>query len=223
MSFKEIRPKNDEEWLEIRRTVLTATDIGVILGLNKWKSVAELVKGKENFEPFENSYTWLGQVLEPVVVEAVNKAIGTNFKLYEDEARSFFVDREIGLGATPDAHEGSILLECKSTKPGNHLRWHGWPPAYYLSQLYTQMICTEKDTGYLAIMSTNLTQKSEVLDLPLLIHQLSRHSELDEIFFKEVKRFWDTQNSGKMYRVNRKQAPDIEMFLRFQTEQIYGR
>ena len=47
MNFQELKPTSDEEWLEIRQTVLTASDIGVILGLNKWKSVRELVEGKK--------------------------------------------------------------------------------------------------------------------------------------------------------------------------------
>ena len=137
MNFKEINPNNEVEWLELRRNVLTATDMGVILGLNPWKSVSELVAGKEEVKIIDNSYIWLGQTLEPVVVEAVNKMLSTNFKLLDSEGkRSFFVDKKLGLGATPDAGDGTYLLECKSTRPGNYLRWHGWPPSYYIAQLY---------------------------------------------------------------------------------------
>ena len=125
------------------------------------------------------------------------------------------------IGATPDAGEGDILLECKSTKPRNSLMWQDWPPAYYLSQLYTQLICTERQVGYLAILGTDLTQMSEVLNLPLHIHKLTRTAELDEFFLKEVARFWECQKIEKMYRVNRKQTPIIELKLRFQTEKIY--
>ena len=221
--FEELKPKGDEEWLELRAKVITATDVGVLLGFNKWKSVAELIDGKENYKPFENSYTWLGQTLEPVVVESANKVMGANFKLFENGSRSFFVDMDIKLGATPDAGEGPLLLECKSTKPGNYLRWTEWPPAYYLSQLYTQMMCCEKETGYLAIMSTNMTQKSEKLKIPMHIHKLTRTEKFDTVLLSEVQRFWDAQKAGKTYRVNRKEAPGRELMLRFQTEIIHGR
>jgi predicted phage-related endonuclease len=223
MSFKLVEPKDDEAWLELRRKVLTASDIGVILGLNKWKSIAELLDAKENPKFFENSYTWLGQTLEPVVVTATNKALNSSYYLFEDDTRSFFLDETIGLGATPDATDGETLLECKSTKPGNFLRWAEWPPAYYISQLYTQLICTGKSKGYLAIMSTNMSQKSEELKLPLHVFELLRTEELDAILLSEVKRFWDTQNSGKTYRVSRKNAPGIELKFRFATRKVYGR
>lgn len=222
MSFEEIRPKDDAEWLDIRNMVLTASDMGVILGLNKWKSVAELIEGKKKYVPFENAYTYMGQTLEPVVVAVTNRVLNIEFKLYEDVYRSFFVDFDVGLGATPDAGTEDILLECKTTKPGNYLRWHGWPPAYYISQLYTQMICTGHQVGLLSIMSTNLTQTSDVLNIPLHIHRISRSEELDNIFLTEVKRFWETSAKGKVYRVNRKQAPEIELKLRAGIERIYG-
>lgn len=221
MGFKELRPENDAEWLSMRANVLTATDMGVILGLNKWKSVSELIASKESYEPFENSYTWLGQTLEPVVVESTNKVLGSDFKLFENGSRSFFIDPDIGLGATPDAGNAKTLLECKSTKPGNYLRWAGWPPAYYLSQLYTQMICTGRQEGLLAIMSTNMTQTSEVLNIPIHIHKLTRTKEIDDIFFFEVNRFWEARKINKLYRVNRKQATTLEMTIRFNTEIIY--
>jgi len=222
MSFQELKPETEEAWLELRTKVVTASDMGILLGLNKWKSVSEMVKNKENFEPFSNSYTWLGQELEPVVVSAVNTVLGKEFKLFENGSRSFFVDMDIGLGATPDAGDGIILLECKSTKPGNTLRWGEWPPAYYLSQLYTQMICCDYDLGYLGILGTNLTQKTEVLNLPLTIFRLERTKELDEIFLSTVKDFWAAKNAGKLYRVNRKAAPVTEIKLRSQVRKIYG-
>lgn len=222
MAFELIQPKSEEEWLEIRTTVLTATDMGVVLGLNKWKSVKQLVDSKKEYEPLDNSYIWLGQVLEPVVVQAVNKVLGTEFELFEEESRSFFIDKEIRMGATPDAEDGKTLLECKSTKPGNYLKWHGWPPAYYVSQLYTQLIATDRQVGYLAILGTDLSQKDEVLRLPLHVHKLTRTPELDKIFIDTAKEFWKVLDSGKMYRVKRKDAPALEMKLRLQLERIYG-
>lgn len=213
MNFKEINPKDDEEWHALRVRVLTATDMGVILGLNKWKSVRELIESKHNFIPFENAYTWLGQVLEPVVVESVNKVLGSNFKLFDDGSRSFFVDEEIGLGATPDAYSKDALLECKSTKPHNALRWAELPPPYYLMQLYVQMLCTGYRVGYLAILSTNLTQSTETLNLPLNIFKIERTEYLDNVILNEVKRFWKAQSEGKLFRVDRKQSTVVELKL----------
>lgn len=216
--FQRISPGSEDEWLQLRLKVLTATEMGAILGLNKWKSVREVIEGKEKVKFFENAYTWLGQQLEPVVVEAVNKSLDTDFELFDDKA--FFVDYELGLGATPDAGNGDILLECKSTKPHNALRWAHWPPAYYLIQLYVQMICCERQTGMLAILSTNLTQKTEELNLPLSIFKIERDEEIDQIVTKEVKRFWQCQAENKLYRVDRKQSNMLECKLYCLIEKI---
>lgn len=222
MNFQEVSPKDDAEWLDMRRKVITATEAGVLLGLNKWQSVAEVVEKKANPQPIDNAYTWLGQVLEPVVVAATNKALGTSFQLFDDGRRRFFMDEELGLGATPDATDGEVLLECKSTKPHNFIRWYSWPPAYYLCQLYTQMLCTGKREGRLAILSTDLTQTSEELKLPLVVFSLERSDQFDAILLDTVKAFWAARKADKMYRVNRKAAGQVELQLRFLTRQIYG-
>ncbi len=221
MSFQILRPENEAEWLDLRTKVLTATDMAVILGLNPYKSVSELIESKKNPVPFSNAYTWIGQALEPVVVKAVNEVTSSDFKLYEDDGKQFFADIDLGLGATPDAYDGKMLLECKTTKPGNALKWAAWPPTYYLSQLYTQLICTDKQSGLLGILSTNLTQTCEVLNLPLTIHHLTRSQKLDIIILEQVARFWETSKRGKVYRVDRKLAAQIDMLLRFQVRGLY--
>lgn len=220
MAFKEVRPKSEKEWLGLRQKVITATEMGVILGLNPWKSVKELIEAKKNPGYFENAYTLMGQWLEPTVVQAVNKLLNTPYTLFEDEARSFFIDSELGLGATPDAGYNGSLLECKTTKPHNYLKWAFWPPAYYLMQLYTQMYCTGRNRGLLAIMSTNLTQRTDVLDLPIHIHEIRRDKFIDDCIEREVKRFWECDAFKKQYRVNRKQTTQIEWKLRCMTKSV---
>jgi len=221
LSFEILRPETEADWLQLRTKVLTATDIAVILGLNKYKSVAELIEGKKNSEPFENAYTWIGQALEPVVVKATNKVLDRKFKLYEDDGKAFFADIDLGLGATPDAYDATHLLECKTTKPGNALRWAAWPPPYYLSQLYTQLICTDRPEGMLSIMSTNLTQTSEVLQLPITVHLLTRTEKIDKLILEQVARFWETSKRGKVYRVDRKLSFQLEMLLQYQVRTVY--
>lgn len=219
--FEEVLVHTNQEWLDIRSTVLTATEVAIILGLNSYKSVSEMIKDKQDPKPFENAYTFIGQALEPVVVLATNKILGTSFRLYEGTTKSFFIDRELKLGATPDAHDDTLLLECKTTRPANYLRFSGWPPAYYLAQLYTQLLCTERREGYLAIMSTDLSQTSPELKLPIHVFALTRDDRLDELFLKEVRRFWETIDIDKNYRVNRKQTMVIELLLRILTKRIH--
>lgn len=223
MAFIEEKPKNDTEWLSLRKGVITATESSILLGLNPWSSVSELEERKEASIPFENAYTIMGQELEPVVVSLVNRLLRGHskievpdgpYKLFDDDARSFFVDKELGLGATPDAGFGDSLLECKTTKNHNYYKWAYHPPAYYLMQLYTQMFCTGRSHGLLAIMSTDLTQKNDRLNVKMHMHELKRDPWIDDVLVTEVKRYWDTKKEGKQYRVNRKQAMVLELRLR---------
>lgn len=220
--FKELKVNTEQEWLGLRSSVITATDMGIILGLNPYGSIAKMLEEKTSPVPLNNSYVFIGNILEPVVVKATNKVLNKNFKLFEDGVgKSFFINQDLKLGATPDAYDSSHILECKSTRPVNYLNWTNWPPAYYLIQLYTQLICTNKEQGFLAILSTNLSQTSSKLDLPIIIFLINRTKELDERLFTELKRFWDTTSVNKQFKVNRKQTQELELRLRFSTQKIY--
>ena len=210
--FKRIESSTKKEWLDIRRKVLTATEIGIILGLNPWKMPRDIKKNGATEDNFvENAYTKLGQWLEPVVVQSVNEVLGTSFELFENKA--FYADFEVGLGATPDAGDGKMLLECKTTKTRNWVKYQSLPPLYYVVQLYTQMMCCERGVGMLAILGTDLTQISPKLNLDLAIFSLTRDEEIDMIILREVQRFWECHAEGKQYRVNRKQVLGIELKL----------
>jgi len=221
--FREVILNNEKDWMAIRSKVLTATEVSVILGLNKYRTINEILADKKDPKPFENSYTVIGQLLEPVVVASTNKILGTNFKLFEQtkDIKSFFLDEELKLGSTPDASDGQKLLECKTTKPGNFLRYSGWPPVYYLAQLYTQLLCTSLEEGLLSILSTNLAPISQEIRIPISIFSVSRSSKIDSLVISEVERFWNTINANKVFRVNRKQTLETEIILRCLTKRIY--
>lgn len=212
--FKELKPTSETEWLKLRLQVLTATEVSGILGLNPFKSPKQILEDKKKIEPFENAYTITGQLLEPVVVAMVNRELNSNFKLFENGSRSFFLNEDIKMGATPDAGNEEFLLECKTTRPTNFAKWSYWPPLYYLCQLYVQLICINKQQGYLAIVSTNLTQETAKYNPPMHMHLLTRTEEIDAIIVKEVKRFWECAKNEKMYRVDRKQAKMLEISFR---------
>jgi len=221
--FKELKVNTEEKWLKLRSKVITATDMGIILGLNPYTSVKEMLIEKKNSKSISHiSYIVIGNMLEPDVVKATNIILGTDFKLYEDDkGKTFFINEDETLGATPDAYNQDTILECKSSNPINVLKWNNWPPANYLIQLYTQLICTDNSYGLLSILSTNLTQYSKELNLPLIVFSLKRNKNIDDIIFSEIKRFWDTISSNKKFRVNRKQTHQLETMLRVNTTKIH--
>ena len=198
---------DEKDWLELRDKVITATEGASILGLNKWQSAMQMWRNKTESTFTGNAYTRIGQLLEPVVVEVVNEITGHEFELYEHayKGKVFFHDTEIGIGATPDAVEkDTVLLECKTTKPFNYLKYRGIPPEQYIMQLQIQMYCTGINTGYLAIMSTDLTQHTEELDWPIAIYKVDKCEALIEMYLRELDRFWKCVRGNTAYRVNSK-------------------
>lgn len=220
MSYQILYPKNEDDWLNIRTTVVTATEMPVILGLNPYERPSGIKEKKQKVERFENAYTLMGQWLESFVIDRVNEVTNMEFKGLDNS--EFYIRDNLKLGATPDALDRDIegtrtLLECKTTKPRNYLVYQNLPPLYYLMQLYTQMYCANIEEGLLGIMSTDLTQHTPDLDLKLCIHQIERDEQIDAIIEKEVPRFWESKN----YRVDRKQTAWLSARLYCNSKRIY--
>jgi len=219
-----IKVSTEEEWHNLRGKVVTATEVSCILGLNKYKSAAKMWQEKNGKgEAFVgNSYTYIGQLLEPVVVKAVNYHLDREFELFEVEGeKSFYTHDKLKMGATPDAWDGKELLECKTTKPHNAVRWSGFPNLQYLCQLYIQMMCMDISTGYLGTMSTDLTQKHTSLTFPLSVYILNRDEAIDKLISEEVIRFWDTVNRDKAFRVNRKLSQKLKWLFLFNVTRVH--
>jgi len=183
--------KTEAEWLELRKKYITASEAAVLVGADPYSSPAKL----RNPSPFfGNAYTKVGQMLEPVVVNVVNDVLGSSFELYENaQGHKEFYTNGL-LGATPDAHMARLsLLECKTTRPHTYLKYSAVPPSKYLIQLLVQLMCTELTEGYLAIMSTNLTQSSPTLKWPVTIFKVWTDERISDILKEQAQRYIDNE------------------------------
>lgn len=216
------RIDSEEEWLALRGTVITATEAPCLLGLNKYKSPNKMWDEKLHSTFRGNSYTYLGHLLEPVVVQTTNDMIGTNFKVIEDgRGKLFYTHPRLKLGATPDACDGEMFLECKTTKALNYLRYGNNPPTYYVMQLIIQLMCAGRDEGYLAILGTDLTQHTEELNLPLAIFKVKCCTMLQDLLEQELTRFWECTAEGKTFRVNSKVKKKAHLLIQLAYEKVY--
>jgi putative phage-type endonuclease len=86
-----------KEWLEARRSVITATDIGAIAGVSKWRSALDVFNDKMGIGPEveENEAMRWGKALEPVVADRY--AAENKVRLID----GVFVKRD-WMGGTPD-------------------------------------------------------------------------------------------------------------------------
>lgn len=206
--------KTEEEWHKLRKTCITASNAAVLVGADPYSSPSKL-RTPDIFNG--NSFTRVGQMLEPVVVNVVNDVLGTSFQLFEspEGCKEFYVKGPFG--ATPDAHQDrKVLLECKTTRPQTYIKYGAVPPSKYLIQLIVQMMCTEISEGYLAIMSTDLTQLSSTLVWPISIFKIVPNSEICDILNEEAERF----NKSSTFRVTSKTKQKVQLMLSMSWERI---
>lgn len=199
--------KSEQEWHELRSKYVTASEAAVLVGVDPYSSPAKV----RNPAPFEgNAYTIVGQMLESVVVNVVNSILNTSFCLYENPEGHKEFYTEGSLGATPDAHMNrSQLLECKTTRPQTFIKYGAVPPSKYVIQLLTQMCCTGIEEGYLAIMSTNLTQNSPTLCWPISIYKVWKNEYICDILKSEATRFL----TNKSFRVDSKVKNKVKLLI----------
>jgi predicted phage-related endonuclease len=207
--------KTEEEWLALRKKYITASEAAVLVGADPYSSPAKL----RNPTPFSgNSYTKVGQMLEQVVCNVTNDVLGSTFEIYENaQGHKEFYTNGL-LGATPDAHCGRLaLLECKTTRPQTYLKYSAVPPSKYLIQLLVQLLCTGMDEGYLAIMSTDLTQTSAKLVWPITIFKVWTDNRISDTLKEQAQKYVDNEK----FRVDSKIKQKIKLLLTMCYEKIY--
>lgn len=203
--------KTEEEWLELRKQYITASEAAILVGADPYSSPAKL----RNPSPFEgNAFTKVGQMLEPVVINVANSVLGltgaSRFTLYEtpEGYKEFYTEGL--LGATPDAHsERKMLLEAKTTRPKTYLNYSAVPPNKYLIQLLVQLMCTGLSEGYLAIMSTDLTQANSTLKWPISIFKVWTDDRISDIIKIQAQKFREDER----FRVDSKIKQKIKLLL----------
>lgn len=165
-----IDPYNEAAWIDLRRSVIGASEIATVLGLGKFGSLAQLVADKKGVslkrsddDPMLDKGKWF----EPAVFRRLaHERPHWNVA----EASYFFRDLDRYLGATPDGFalrpdkRGKGVVEAKViTKTVFRERWlidpqdsirHGEceVPVYYRLQVLQQMLLTEVQWGALAVM-----------------------------------------------------------------------
>lgn len=143
-----------EEFHATRRELITATDIGAILGLNKYKSAYAVALEKKGLLPAQedNDAMWLGRQTEPIILAAFERKMGRKAR----PNRSILASAENPwMGCTPDGYtfDPEEGLEAKLVGYGNSKLW-GEPgtedvPAMYWTQCQWSMGVTGLDRWWL--------------------------------------------------------------------------
>lgn len=173
------------EWLKSRQAGIGGSDVGAILGVNKWKTPFQVYLEKTDpiddvSEPSEAAY-W-GNTLEDIVAKEFSKRTGKKVRrrnqLLQHEQYPFMtanLDREI-VGE-------KAFLECKTVNAFGAKEWEGDDiPASYLVQVMHYMAVTGDSHCYIACL---------IGGQRFIWKEVQRDEELISMIIQAEKDFWE--------------------------------
>ncbi|WP_241957868.1 YqaJ viral recombinase family protein [Staphylococcus equorum] len=190
-NFINTKDMSNKEWLAHRQTGIGGSDVGVILGVNKWKSPIQLYFEKigEVKEPvLDNEYIYWGNVLEDIVAQEFSKRTGKKVrrvnKMFRHPKYDFMIaniDRSV---VGEDA-----LLECKTTSEYNKDKWQDEEiPSSYLAQVQHYLAVTGYKKGYIAVL---------IGGNRFVWKEIERDEDLINLIIDKEKEFWERYILGE--------------------------
>lgn len=146
------------EWLEYRKAGIGGSDVGVIVGLNKYKSAFTLFLEKTNQLPTDDEQSeaaYWGNTLEDIVAQEFSKRTGLEVnerhELLQHDTYDFMLanlDREVTC-----PNRGIGILECKTSSEYLKDEWSEdkIPDSYYL-QVQHYLAVTGYSFAYIAVL-----------------------------------------------------------------------
>ncbi|CAI3630251.1 YqaJ viral recombinase family nuclease [Clostridium neonatale] len=172
------------KWLKERQCGIGGSDVGAVLGVNKYKTPFEVYLEKtepitEIKEQSESAY--FGDIFEDIVAKEFEKRIG--FKVRRDRKHYKHKDYHFMVANIDRRIVGeNAILECKTANQYLLKEWEDEEiPASYLLQVQHYLAVTGADRGYIAVLIGG--QK-------FIWKEVSRDEELIEIIIQAEKDFW---------------------------------
>lgn len=196
-------PKDHAEWLQERRKGLGASDSGVILGVNPWKTNVDLWAEKTGLkEPEDISdkpQVQYGHDAEPHIRSLfaldhpeLTVTYESPYKIIRSDTFPFIFCTPDGEITTSDGRKGG--LEIKTTEIMNARQWAEWKdriPDTYYCQVIHQMIAAQWEFVYLVAQIKWTTKEGEKRK-DTREYVISRDECIDDIWYiqEQLIRFW---------------------------------
>lgn len=154
--YVEVADSRDREaWLEARRTMVTASDVSVLFGLNPWRDPLGLYIDKLGMRPDSEqseAMEWGLRLEDPIAkafAEKTGRAVVPCGLLLRSTMHPV-------IGATLDywqERNGDLLpLEIKTANVSKAAQWAEGVPPYYMPQVQAQMIVTGARAASVAVL-----------------------------------------------------------------------
>jgi len=203
MSVEVLRPADRTAWLAERRKDLTASDIGAVAGVDRYRSALRVYAEKTGQfqDDSDNNMMRRGRWLEPAVIEALRE----RFPTWDIRRAGVYLrDTEIRMGATPDciaedgAEPGIINVQCKVVaKPIFEKEWDdGRAPLKYQLQTLAEGLMLNARTSLIAALVI------DTFSAELVVDEVPRHADAEARVREIVKTFWADIAAGRQPKVD---------------------
>jgi putative phage-type endonuclease len=208
MTVERIPITDRASWLEMRKALLTASDIGAAAGKDPFKSPLRLYNEKLGLVPdvVENDIMRRGRWFEHAAVAALKE------KFPEKEIKQpniFLADADARLGATPDAllttagEFGVVNCQIKTVNRTSWEKWNGQPPLSYQLQTLAEGMLLDSTSNMLCVLVVD----SHSADL--VTYDIPRSPANEEKVRLVAKEFWRRVDNREPYPVDYSRDSDL--------------
>lgn len=181
-----------EQWLQVRKQGIGASDAAAAIGLNPYQSPLALwlVKtGRDSALPSPNpdddtSPVFWGNVLEPIVAQCYAKRTGNKVRKVNAVLQHADADKHWMLANLDYAVVGNDevqILECKTAGEHTAKSWREGVPHYVQCQVQHQLAVTGKQAADVCVL---------ICGQELRIYRIERDDELIAQLIELERRFW---------------------------------
>lgn len=182
-----------EEWLRWRRMGIGGSDVSIIAGVNKFRSIFQLwmeKTGQEEPRETESEYAHFGTVLEPVVKKEFTRRTGLKVRsrraILQSEEHPFML---ADLDGVINENGKMCIFEAKTASAYKLETWEEGVPLEYLYQVQHYMEVTGAEKTYIAAL---------VGGSRFIYHEVLRDEEMIAQIVQMEKTFWEKYVLGGM-------------------------
>jgi putative phage-type endonuclease len=177
---------NREQWLKERKTYIGGSDLGAIIGVNKYRSALDvyLEKTSAHVEEVNNDATYWGSALEEVVAQEYSKRMNLPVEIETTLLRH---PKHEFLAANIDRWVDSkkYVLECKTTSFMNAKEWgeegtDQLPETYLIQVAWYAAICDVPKVDIAVLIGGQ----------DFRIYEYERNKEFEDKLIKIACNFW---------------------------------
>lgn len=175
-----------KEWLEWRRKGIGGSDVSIIAGVNKFKSVFQLwleKTGQMELEEADSEYAHFGTLLEPIVKKEFMLRTGKKIKARNEILRSEeFPFMLCDLDGVIYENGEMCIFEAKTASAYKQDTWENGVPVEYILQVQHYMAVTGARKAYVAAL---------VGGNHFYSHTVNRDEELISLITEMEREFWE--------------------------------